>query len=295
MGLVIQLGVDKSSFIYFFRELKFMRTPAVAGTFYPGEKGELNNMLSEFLKKAGEDFEPISAIGGICPHAGYVYSGQTAAITYVSISELKKCESVVILGPNHTGLGSLISISLKNWETPLGIAECDIELAKKIQKNAKLIDFDEKAHMYEHSIEVQIPFIQKLNPKAKIVCICMMSQDYESAKDVGNALAKSLDPKKHIVIASSDFSHYLPADEAKRKDAAARSFIEALDTEGFQNALEKHDWSICGYGPISALMEYAKAKGIKKAKTLSYSDSGKVTGDYLAVVGYGSIIFPRDK
>ncbi|MDD5337492.1 MAG: AmmeMemoRadiSam system protein B [Candidatus ainarchaeum sp.] len=272
-----------------------MRTPAVAGAFYPAEKEKLERMVSGFLKKASEEYKPVSAVGGVCPHAGYVYSGQTAAITFVSIAGLEKAETIVLLGPNHTGRGSLISLSLMDWETPVGVLKCDVELAKKIQKNSTLIDFDENAHMFEHSIEVQLPFIRSINPDAKIVCICMMAQDYGSALDVGNALAKSLNPEKHIVIASSDFSHYLPAEEAGKKDSAARSFIEALDGKGFEDALEKHGWSVCGYGPITALMEYAKAKGIKRAKTLRYADSGRATGDYSAVVGYGSMIFPREK
>ncbi len=271
-----------------------MRPAAVAGYFYPGEKGNLDAMLTDYLKKAEAEFKPVNAVGGICPHAGYIYSGETAAITYASIANLKKAETVVILGPNHTGEGSLISISLLDWETPLGIAKCDTELAKEIQKNSKLIDFDERAHLHEHSIEVQIPFVQKINPKAKIVCICMMSQDYESAKDVGSALAKALDAKKHIVIASSDFSHYLPAEIAEKKDKAAFSHIEGLDAGMFEENVEKYGWSVCGHGPIAALLEYAKEKGMKKGKTLRYANSGKASGDYSAVVGYGSVIFPKE-
>lgn len=270
-----------------------MRTPAVAGSFYPAEKAKLEAMLKDYLGKAEKEYSPLDAVGGVCPHAGYMYSGETAAITYASIAGLKKAETVVIIGPNHTGRGSLVSISLEDWETPLGISKCDVELAKRIQSNSPIMDFDEKAHAYEHSVEVQVPFIQKINPKAKIVCICMMGQDYESARELGKALAKSLDEKKHIVIASSDFSHYLPAEEAEKKDKAARGFIETLDTEGFQRALEKFGWSVCGFGPISALMEYAKAKGIKAGKTLRYTNSGKASGDFLAVVGYSSIIFPK--
>lgn len=271
-----------------------MRTPAVAGYFYPGEKEKLDYMLDEFLRKAQEQYKPTNAIGGICPHAGYIYSGETSAITLSSIENLKKAETIVILGPNHTGIGSLVSISLQDWKTPLGIVKCDMELAKQIQKNYLFIDFDESAHFREHSIEVQIPFIQKINTNAKIVCICMMSQDYEIAEKLGKALAKTLDPEKHIVIASSDFSHYLPADVAEKKDKTALSYIETLDTNGFQNALAKFNWSICGYGPISALMEYAKEKGIKKAKTLRYTNSGKAGGDFTAVVGYASVIFARE-
>lgn len=271
-----------------------MRTAAVAGYFYPAEKAKLDGMLADFLAKAAAESKPVDAIGGICPHAGYIYSGETAAITYESIANIKKAETIVILGPNHSGEGSLISISLQDWETPLGIAKCDVELAKKIQANAPMVDFDERAHLHEHSIEVQVPFIQKINPNAKIVCICIMSQDYEAAKNVGEALAKSLNPKKHVVIASSDFSHYVPAETAKKKDTAAISYIEALDAEGFQNALAKFDWSICGHGPIAAIIEYAKRSGCKKGKMLSRADSGKSTGDTMAVVGYASIIFPKE-
>ena len=272
-----------------------MRTAAVAGYFYPAEREKLEKMIDGFLKKANGVHEPVNAVGGICPHAGYIYSGETAAITYSSIANLKDAETVVILGPNHTGEGSLISISLQDWETPLGVARCDMGLAKDIQKNCPLADFDERAHLHEHSIEVQIPFIQRINPNARIVCVCMMTQDYESAAQIGKALAKALDPKKHIVVASSDFSHYLQDEIARKKDTAALSYIEALDSAGFQDALRKYGWSVCGYGPISALAEYAKAKGIKKGKTIRYTNSGKAGGDYLAVVGYASVIFPQVK
>jgi MEMO1 family protein len=272
-----------------------MRTSAVAGTFYPAERGKLDIMLTGYLKKAKADFASQKAVGGVCPHAGYVYSGETAAITYVSLEGLADAETIVVIGPNHTGQGSLISISLEDWDTPLGVALCDVPLAKKIQKNARLIDFDERAHLHEHSVEVQLPFIKKINPRAKVVCVCMMGQDLESAQDLGGALAKSLDPKKHIVIASSDFSHYLPSDEAEKKDKKALEFIEDMDAPGFQKALEKYGWSVCGFGPISALMEYAKAKGVKKAKTMRYANSGRASGDYLAVVGYASVLFPQVK
>ncbi len=270
-----------------------MRTMVVAGAFYPAEKNELGIMLDAYLAKARAKYSELEAVGGVCPHAGYIYSGEIAAITYASIANLKKSETIVILGPNHTGYGNPISISLQDWETPFGIVKCNNELAKKIHANSKLMDFDENAHAREHSIEVQIPFIQKINPNAKLVCICMMNQDYESAKDVGNALVKTLDTKKHLVIASSDFSHYLPVNIAEKKDKSALEYIEAMDSKTFQRALEKYDWSICGYGPISALIEYAKAKEIKKGKTLAYTNSGKVSGDFFAVVGYSSIIFPK--
>lgn len=271
-----------------------MRTPAVAGYFYPGEKDELEEMVDEMVKKAKANFPSIDGVGGICPHAGYIYSGHIAAITYASLGGLKDAETVVIMGPNHTGEGSLVSVSLLDWETPLGVARCDVALAKKIQANYPIMDFDERAHVDEHSIEVQLPFIQRLNPSARIVCICMMSQDYETAAAIGKALAKALDPKKHMVIASSDFSHYLPAEVAEKKDKKALEFIEDIDGEGFEKAVERFGWSICGHGPIAALIEYAKQKGVKKGKTLMYSNSGERSGDYSSVVGYASVIFPKE-
>ncbi len=270
-----------------------MRSAAVAGYFYPGERMKLNLEVTEYLKNASRDFEPVEAFGGICPHAGYQYSGSTAAITYASISNLKTAETVILLGPNHSGEGSLISVSLQDWETPLGVLKCDTALAKEIQKNCALMDFDESAHLREHSIEVQLPFIQKINPKTKIVCICMMSQDYDSAKMVGTALVKTLDPKKHVVIASSDFSHYVPADVAEKKDKGALGHIESLDAETFERNVEKFGWTICGHGPIAALIKYADAKGCKAGKMLRYANSGKSSGDYTAVVGYASVIFPK--
>ena len=272
-----------------------MREPAVAGTFYPGDKKALGEIVSKFLSDAGESAVPVEAVGGICPHAGYVYSGDSAAMTFASISNLKKAETVVILGPNHSGRGSLVSLSLQDWETPLGIVKCDSELAKKIQKNFPSIDFDERAHLEEHSLEVQLPFIQKIYPKAKIIAICLMDQDYESAKGVAKALSLALDVKKHIVIASSDLSHYLPADVAEKKDKAALGYMEALDGEGFQFAREKYQWSVCGYGPITVLLEYAKSKKVKQGKLLKYTNSGMRTGDFGAVVGYASMVFPVSK
>lgn len=269
-----------------------MRAPAVAGYFYPENRDELDRMVSAFLNRASSSSKPVRALGGICPHAGYVYSGQTAASTYSSISNLKDAKTIVILGPNHTGAGTPVSISKEDWETPLGISRCDSALAEKIKKASKTANFDERAHAREHSVEVQLPFVQKISPEAKLVAICMMDQGYETSCGIGAALASALDPERHVVIASSDFSHYVPASEAKKMDGSALALVEALDSKGFQSGREKNNWSVCGYGPITALMEYAKARGVKKGKVMQYTNSGAASGDFLAVVGYASVIFP---
>ncbi|MEM2963542.1 MAG: AmmeMemoRadiSam system protein B, partial [Candidatus Anstonellales archaeon] len=148
---------------------------------------------------------------------------------------------------------------------------------------------DEIAHLTEHSIEVQLPFLQKLNPKAKIVCISMMAQNLEASLDIGKAIFEATKNRNVIVIASSDFTHYKSAEQASVLDASALEKIQTLEVEGFQREVESKNLSICGYGPISAAMHYSKLKGAKMAELLRYSNSGEVTGDYSNVVAYASL------
>lgn len=272
-----------------------MRAAAVAGHFYPLEAEALQTMVSDCLLRAKQHVKKMGAFGGICPHAGYQYSGTAAAVTYSSIREMKTAHTIVVMGPNHSGSGSLLSLSLEDWETPLGEIGNNTELGKLIQKSAKYLDFDERAHMMEHSVEVQLPFIQVLNPKARIVPICMMDQSLEASADLGKALFNAISGYKKgvVVIASSDFSHYVPPETAKRNDMAAVSFITGMDPEGFQRRAAGHDWSICGYGPIAALLEYAKRMRCRKGEMLYYTNSGEYGGERDSVVGYASIVFPK--
>lgn len=273
-----------------------MRAAAVAGSFYPLDADELAEMVSDCMLRARQHARETSALGGICPHAGYQYSGTAAAVTYSSIREIKGAQTVVVIGPNHTGIGSLLSLSLEGWETPLGEIENDTELGKLIQSHARYLDFDEKAHMMEHSIEVQLPFIQAINKKAKIVPICMMDQTLEASADLGRALFKAISEynKCTVVVASSDFSHYVPPEIAKKRDMDALSFITGMDPEGFQQrASERGMWSICGHGPIASLLEYAKRMGCKEGRMLYYTNSGENGGEADSVVGYASVVFPK--
>ncbi len=266
-----------------------MREPAVAGTFYPDNKMELESMLHSFFS----NIKPVKflSFGAISPHAGYIYSGQTAAISYASM-DLEEIKNFVILGPNHTGLGESLSLSLEDWETPLGVIKNNKELGMKILENSKFLQHDELAHEREHSIEVQIPFIQYVKKNAKIVPIVMMDQSLEASFDLANALNKVLDDKT-IVIASSDFSHYLTAEEARKKDEEAINEILKLDYETFQANILNRERSICGYGPITTLMIFSKLRGCKEAKLLHYTNSGEINGDYYRVVAYSSILFLR--
>ncbi|MBD3389976.1 AmmeMemoRadiSam system protein B [Candidatus Micrarchaeota archaeon] len=272
-----------------------MRSPAVAGMFYPGNKEDIEELVGKCFSEAEKKVDPVSAYSGISPHAGYPYSGVSAAATFLSIKEIRETETVVIAGPNHTGAGELVALSTENWELPTGVVENDREFGEKMLEKADFLKPDETAHGAEHSIEVQLPFLQHLNPGAKLVPVCMRGQGLEEARDVADAVvgAEKEIGRKTVFIASSDFSHYVPAEQAEKEDHLAMEYILGLDTEGFQEENRKKGWSICGYGAISAAMLYAKAKGSKKGLELMYTNSGETMGDYSQVVAYASIIFPR--
>jgi MEMO1 family protein len=270
-----------------------MRAPAVAGYFYNGDGDSLGRELRRMMLYASEHAVQSDAVCALCPHAGHQYSGDVAALTYASVRNITKAETIVIIGPNHRDEGKALALSMEDWATPLGIAKCDDALAKKILGNSRMVQADEKAHVHEHAIEVQVPFLQVWAPKAKIVCISMLDQGMDAAADLSNALAKALDPAKHTLIVSSDFSHYIHETNAEKNDKAALKYIEALDAHGFARAVEENDWSICGYGPITAGIMYSRKKGAKSGELIKYSNSGKKTGDVGSVVGYAGVVFRK--
>ncbi len=277
--------------------INMVRKPYVAGYFYPRDREELIKMIEKcFLSKLGvgklpeRSYGEKKIIGAVVPHAGYMYSGYEASFVYYELSKQKKPETVIIIGPNHTGLGSMVSISYDDWETPLGVVEVDKEVVKFLAKTSGVLDINEDAFRYEHSIEVQIPWLQYIyGNDFKIVPICMMLQDLETAKAIGEAISKI--NKDIIILASSDFSHYEPADVAKDKDMSAIYHILNLDEKGFMKEVQMKNISICGYGPIATCIIASKLLGAKRARLLKYGNSGDVTGDYREVVAYASIIF----
>jgi len=262
-----------------------MRAPAVSGQFYPRSFNDLERQISRCFEKVPSGEKPV--LGAVVPHAGYIYSGNTAAYVY---SVLPKADTFVLIGPNHTGLGSPIAVSSEKWSTPLGEVSSDIEFIKALPK--RIIDMDENAHMHEHSIEVQLPFLQYRFSDFKIVSICLGMQDKETAFDVGMEIAEAVRKvnKKVVVIASSDFSHYKREKVAREDDAYFISSILEMDIPGFYRKLYEREATVCGYGPISAMLAATKALGAKKASLLKYSTSGDVTGDLAAVVGYAGIV-----
>jgi len=279
-----------------------IRLPSQAGAFYAGKAESLKRQIEEcFLHELGPGkipkviIGPRRIVGLVCPHAGYMYSGPVAAHAYYNLASDGKPDTVVLFGPNHTGYGSALAVMNEGfWRTPFGDVEVDGETANKIVKEARIVDVDDSAHRYEHSIEVQLPFLQYLfGSTFKIVPICFLMQDLHSAKEVGQAVAKVLAEKNALIIASSDMTHYEPQKLAERKDLLALRAVEAMDEERFYSIIEEHRISACGYGPIIALIAAAKALGAKEAKLLCYKTSGDVTGDYSAVVGYAAVQFTK--
>jgi hypothetical protein len=224
-----------------------------------------------------------------------MFSGPVAAHAYYKLALDGKPDVVVILCPNHTGYGSGLAVMNEGvWRTPLGDVEVDGETANQIVHESRIIDVDELAHRFEHSIEVQLPFLQYLyGSEFKIVPICFLMQDLPSAREVGQAVAKVLAGKNSVIIASSDMTHYEPQERAAKKDKLALEAVEAMDEAKFYSIVETQHISACGYGPIAALITAAKILGAKEAKVLSYKTSGDVIGDYSSVVGYAAVCFTK--
>jgi MEMO1 family protein len=277
------------------------RAPAVAGVFYPSDARELSQSieLSFNEQKFGpgslppsKEFRPRRIYGIVSPHAAYIYSGAVAANGYYEASSMN-FDRVVLIGPNHYGIGtSLATVRGGIWETPLGQVEIDTELAIRISEKSGILDFDEIAHSRDHCLEVQLPFLQySKKDQFKIVPIVMIMQDRVTASEIGEAIADSTRAFDSLLIASSDFTHYEPNNEAHRKDSKLIDAILSLDISIFYATLERLHVSACGYGAIASIMTAAKDLGATKGELLRYATSGDVVGDTSNVVGYASIIF----
>ncbi len=274
-----------------------MRDQAFAGSFYSDKPMGLSSFISEAIAEANNTgCNATNSVSFIAPHAGYIYSGRTAAYAYKAMLNSKKmlnADTIVILGPNHTELGEAISISKADWRTPLGAVRNDIEMATAIAGHNNGISIDEIAHADEHSIEVQLPFLQSTLKNKRIVPICMGDQSLHASKLVSDAISSA---GKNLgrtigVIASSDFDHYESAEEAQRKDMKLIGAIEKIDYMRLNILAKELDDSVCGIGPITVAMLFALEHSAKKGCMLKYSNSGEVTGDNSSVVAYSSILF----
>ncbi|MGC9115089.1 MAG: AmmeMemoRadiSam system protein B [Fervidicoccaceae archaeon] len=284
--------------------LELEREPVAAGTFYEFSKGALEEQIKKaFLHPIGPGKIPDKSegkerksFGYISPHAGYMYSGPVAAHTYYAMSKEKKPETIIIIGPNHTGLGPGVSLApWKYWRTPLGKIEVDEELRDYLIANSKIIIPEYSAHLYEHSIEVQLPFIQFIyGDGVKILPIVMKEQSPRVAEALAHELLDSLTKYKRdfLIIASTDMSHYEPHSTASEKDSKAFEKIKEGDPSKFFEFIIKKEVSMCGPGGVMVLMFIRMKLGGANPILLKYATSGDVTGDREAVVGYLSAMFP---
>jgi AmmeMemoRadiSam system protein B len=279
------------------------RPPAQAGLFYPDTEGALRTQIHKcFLHPLGPKSIPTipgtrdeRLTGLIVPHAGYDFSGPVAAHSYHELASHGMIESIIIIGPNHTGRGSGVSTMTEGiWSTPLGDVNIDTPLAKEIVASSDLIDVEGEAHREEHSIEVQLPFLQFIYPRRfQFVPVCMMLQDLETSIEVGEAVAKAAANHGAVVIASSDWTHYEPQERAVMKDKQAIQAALEMDEKKFQQTIAEKTVSACGYGPVTALIHATKILGAKNTRLLSYQTSGDVTGDKKSVVGYAAVAFEK--
>jgi len=280
-----------------------LRRPAVAGSFYAGNSKSLNKQIEKcFLHKIGPGNTPTvnikgerNIIGLISPHAGYIYSGPVAAHGFYKIALDGKPDTIIILGPNHRGFGTDVSIMINGkWETPLGEIEIDTDIAENILKNSKIIKVDEKAHQSEHSIEVQLPFIQYIFGKnVKIIPICMTRQDINTDIEIARSICSSVVNKNILIIASSDFTHYEPQEYAQNVDKQAIDAILEFKPKKLYDMIYQQNLTMCGPGPITVMLIACKTLGAKKAELLKYATSGDITNIYNQVVGYASLIIRK--
>jgi AmmeMemoRadiSam system protein B len=278
-----------------------VRKPAVAGSFYPSDPHELIDLIRNcYLHKLGPGKLPPSQVTSkkslvacVVPHAGYEYSGPVAAHSYLHVSSLLDPELLVVVAPNHYGIGSGVSSSDGGtWETPLGQMRVGSADARRLAEVTGIVKFDPVSHRHEHSLEVQLPFLQEIyGNRIPFVPISLAFQDIGTAREIGKGLKSILEGRKAVLIASSDLTHYEPAQAAREKDLALVDHIESLDIESFYSTLDRLEITACGFGAIASVMEAVKLLGFRRGELLKYANSGDTTGDNSQVVGYAAIRF----
>jgi len=265
-----------------------VRMPAVAGRFYPRRPDVLRREVEQFTSIGAA--ARASAIGCIAPHAGYMYSGHVAGAVY---ARLEVPEHVVVLCPNHTGMGHPLAVlTQETWQTPLGDVAADVELGVALLQRFPAAREDSAAHRAEHAIEVQLPFLQVRKQKLSLVPIAVGTSDYDQLRGLGEALADVIlaHGGKVLIIASSDMNHYEPDALTRVKDRKAIDRVLALDPRGLWEVVRNEDISMCGFGPSVAMLTAAKQLGAQSATLVKYATSGDISGDRDSVVGYAGII-----
>jgi AmmeMemoRadiSam system protein B len=266
------------------------RPPAVAGYFYPDDPQSLRREVRDCIEEQPAR-RPARAV--IAPHAGYVYSGRVAGAVYGAVSLPNR---FLLLGPNHTGRGVPLSLYPPDglWLTPLGAVPVDAELTAALAAECPDLEIDTSAHRQEHSIEVQVPFLQVLAPECRLAAVCVGTDRLETLEQLGRAVARVVRAAREpiLIVASSDMNHYESAEIAARKDRLAIERALAVDAPGLHRVVNEHDISMCGYAPSVAALTACRLLGASRGELVRYSHSGEVSGDHDRVVGYAGIAIP---
>ncbi|HEX5410632.1 MAG TPA: AmmeMemoRadiSam system protein B [Terriglobia bacterium] len=268
-----------------------VRSPAVAGRFYPQQREALLRDVDGYLQpESGDQARSDSAAGCVVPHAGYIYSGHVAGAVYRLLPARSR---YVILGPNHRARGAPLAVMSQGcWLTPLGAVEVDTELAGHIRERCPVLAEDPEAHEGEHSIEVQLPFLQRTSAELRFVPIALAVADYDLLEQLGVAIAEAsrLSMLPTLIVASSDLNHYEPDIITRQKDDRAIAKILQLDPAGLLEVIRDEDISMCGYAPTIAMLAAARALGAREACLIRHATSADTGGDKHSVVGYAGII-----
>ena len=271
------------------RRYEMIRSPAVAGSFYPSEPQELARQIAEFappVARAGKTL----ARGCVIPHAGYIYSGHVAGAVYSLLEIPARC---ILLGPRHSPRGEAMAIlSQGSWRTPFGDAPVDAELAAELMQACPRLREDAVAHEREHSLEVQIPFLQRLAPDFRFVPVVLGADRYPLLEELGHAVAKvvAAQNERVLVIASTDMNHYESDAITRAKDGRAIERILALDPRGLYDTVRGEGITMCGYAATTAMLVTMRDLGAESAELVRYATSGDITGDREEVVGYAGLI-----
>ena len=273
---------------------KDIRESVIAGTWYPGNPSTLKSNIESFFGRVEHQHITGRIIGVVAPHAGYIYSGQIAAYSYKPIIGAA-IDTVIVIGPSHHAYFHGVSVYNKGgYKTPLGVVPVDISLANRIIGHSEIISCIDAAHSQEHSIEIQLPFLQVALEKSRFVPLIMGDQSWQTCNILAESIYSAAEGKNILVVASSDLSHFHSYDEAVKLDHVALSHVMEMDAQGLLKDLEKNACEACGGGPMCVMMMVAQKLGANKAELLQYANSGDVTGDKTSVVGYASAIFYRD-
>lgn len=267
--------------------MMLLRQPAVAGLFYAADPAELQSQVDGLLTPPAAKARAVAAV---CPHAGLMYSGPVAGRVY---SRILLPETVILVGPNHSGIGPFISVFPEGeWEMPLGRVAVESALADRILRECPLAEPDPIAHRAEHCLEVQLPFLQALRQGIKIVPIVLSVDDLAVCRQLGAAISAAVRnfPEPVLTIASTDMSHYEAEEVARRRDRGAIERVLAMDPEGLYETVQRHRITMCGYAPTVTVLFAAKALGAEAAELVHYATSAEVSGDRSSVVGYAGFI-----